>query len=214
MNIRNIILPATGPASNGSSGRADGLYRHAYIFVAFVLVLIFLGFARDFPRLTTFPLVLHVHAGVAMLWMALVITQTFLISRDNVRVHRKLGQMSFVLAPLLVLTATGILYVMLTFDPDKFPLKRADPRLPLAYADLGVLAYFALFYVLAMLYRRDFRRHQRYLLASTFVVVPAALGRIIQQMHTYAHFGHLSAGMSVVRLGAPLANGMPSFSAA
>ncbi len=170
----------------------DSLYRHAYIYIALIFIFIFVGFFPDyFSRLGKTDLVHHIHAVFAMLWMVLVVTQTWLIGHDNVRWHRRLGKSSFVLAPMLVITALDMVHLAL--GRGTTPLKLGDGRIALAYIDISLLLYFVLFYTLAIVNRRDFRKHQRFMVATAFVVIPPALGRI---PFFYMFPGRLSAWMS------------------
>jgi len=169
--------------------KKDSMYRHAYIYIALIFVFIFIGFFPDyFSRLGKTDLIHHTHAFFAMLWMVLVVTQTWLISHDNVQWHRRLGKLSFVVAPALVVTALEMVHLALGRGSN--PLKLGDGRIALAYIDIGLLFYFILFYALAIANRRDFRRHQRFMVSTAFVVIPPALGRI---PFFYMFPGHLSA---------------------
>ena len=169
--------------------KKDSIYRHAYIYIALIFIFIFVGFFPDyFSRLGKTDLIHHIHAIFAMMWMVLVVTQTYLIGHDNVHWHRRLGKLSFVLAPLLVITALEMVHIALTRGTN--PLILGDGRIALAYIDVGLLVYFVLFYTLAIVNRKDFRRHQRFMVSTAFVVIPPALGRI---PFFYMYPGHLSA---------------------
>ena len=48
------------------------------------------------------PWVVHFHAWVMMAWVGLYLTQNFLVFSDNVAVHRKLGWLSVILIPAIV----------------------------------------------------------------------------------------------------------------
>ena len=49
------------------------------------------------------PLVVHLHAFVMMGWVGLYLTQNFLVFSDNVALHRRLGWLSVVLVPAILL---------------------------------------------------------------------------------------------------------------
>lgn len=48
------------------------------------------------------PWVVHVHAFVMLAWIGLYLVQNFLVMSDNVAVHRRLGWLSVVLVPAIV----------------------------------------------------------------------------------------------------------------
>lgn len=154
----------------------DSMYRHAYIYIASLFLLIALGFLPlRFEPSARFSMIEHIHGIFAMAWMGLIVTQTWLIGHDIVHWHRRLGKLSFVLAPMLVITAFATVQSLLAI----FPLKAGDPRLAIAYLDVGLLIYFILFYVLAIVHRRDFRRHQRFMVCTAFIAIPVSLGRVL-----------------------------------
>ncbi|HKJ34050.1 MAG TPA: hypothetical protein VKA34_19625 [Balneolales bacterium] len=169
--------------------KKDSIYRHAYIYIALIFIFIFVGFFPDyFSRLGKTDLIHHIHAIFAMMWMVLVVTQTYLIGHDNVLWHRRLGKLSFVLALMMLITALDMVHLAL--GRGTAPLKLGDGRIALGYIDISLLVYFILFYTLAIINRRDFRKHQRYMVSTAFVVIPPALGRI---PFFYMYPGHLSA---------------------
>lgn len=160
--------------------KKDTVYRHAYIYIASLFLLIAFGFLPlKFEPFARFSLIEHFHGIFAMGWMILIVAQTYLIGHDNVSWHRQLGKLSFVLAPMLVITAFATVVGLLAIDPVKFPLKVGDPRLVIGYLDFGLLVYFIMFYVLAIVNRRDFRRHQRFMVCTAFIAIPVSFGRIL-----------------------------------
>ncbi|HKI47178.1 MAG TPA: hypothetical protein VKA08_17740 [Balneolales bacterium] len=175
-----------------SEVKKDTMYRHAYIYVASLFLLIAFGFLPlRFVPAAKVSLIEGIHGIFAMAWICLVVTQTWLIGHDNVRWHRRLGKSSFVLAPMLVITAFATLWTILAYgSAHGFPLKHGGPGLALAYLDSGLLIYFILFYVLAIVYRHDFRRHQRFMVCTAIVAIPPSLGRVL--------FRHVSSNMSFV----------------
>ncbi len=175
-----------------SKVKKDTLYRHAYIYIALIFPIIFLGFfPLKFVPIARITQIEAIHGIFAMAWMGLVVAQTWLIGHNNVRWHRRLGKSSFVLAPMLVITAFATLWIILSYgSAHGFPLKTGSPGLALAYLDLGLLVYFVLFYVMAIVYRHDFRRHQRFMVCTVLVAIPPSLGRVL--------FRHVFPDMSFV----------------
>lgn len=155
--------------------KKDAIYRRAYIWIALIFVFIGVGFFPSyFSRLSETDLAHHIHAVIGISWMLLVLAQTYLIGHGGVRWHRRAGVLSFVLAPLLVIT--GIYMTQLNLADGHLEL--GDGRLGLAYENVGLLLYFSLFYALAIIHRHDFRRHQRYMVCTAFVAIPPAVARI------------------------------------
>src|SRR5687767_2740643 len=93
-----------------------------YLLLALALVVfVVVGFAPSYylriltapPALTT---VLHVHALVFTVWMALFLAQVGLVAADRVELHRKLGIASAIFACIVV--AVGVLSVLETTISD------------------------------------------------------------------------------------------------
>src|SRR5688500_6184127 len=49
--------------------------------------------------------IIHIHFVLVMLWIAMLITQPFLIKFKKLSTHRLLGKVSYVLVPLLLISA-------------------------------------------------------------------------------------------------------------
>src|SRR5687768_182307 len=73
-----------------------------------VLIILFWGFYRTyivfFPAFEGFQFIHHFHGVLMLVWMALLIIQPWLIARRKHRIHKLIGRLSFVLAPLLIIS--------------------------------------------------------------------------------------------------------------
>lgn len=163
-----------------SSARGRSSF-YTWVAVATFLV-VFAGFARTFYLKTLFgtrslPFYLHLHGFVFTLWFVLFFVQARLVARHRVDLHRRLGILGAVLAPLAACLAAGV---------SIHALKRrylADPTLlsldlrPFAL-DLGSSLTFVLLVVCALYLRRRADVHKRFMaLASCSLLLPA-IGRI------------------------------------
>src|SRR4051812_1590971 len=93
-----------------------------------------------------------VHGGFAMVWMALLVVQAWLIGHGHERVHKWLGRTSLVIAPGLVISAFMVLL-------DSLPTGGAahfsrELLTILVWIDVWSLSLFSLLYVLAIAHRR------------------------------------------------------------
>ena len=84
-------------------------YRYLGYFFLLFIPLIFFGFYKTYiNQFPTFENVkhgyIHVHAAIAILWVALVIVQPFLIVNKKLAWHRKIGKLSYFIFPLLILS--------------------------------------------------------------------------------------------------------------
>lgn len=135
------------------------------------------------------PAIIHTHFVFMALWVLMLIVQPFLIKK-KLSVHRILGKASYVLVPLVLLTAW-----LLTRDEyyrkidrfqndavkgvnnlSEFEILKAASVNPAAL--FGVI-WFATFYLLAIKYRKQSTKHARYMLATALVLLSPPLDRII-----------------------------------
>lgn len=171
--------------------------RWIFVFMAlFFLLTVFAGFiptsiakvaAIQAGTRPAFPAVLHIHAVLMGTWIMLLLTQTSLVATNHRALHQKLGLVSVVLVPAMVLT--GFILVPTNFhiiwglDPAQFPpemiaaRKFAISNIALAQIRIGIL--FPFFIGLALYYRkRDSNTHKRLMFLATVLPLPAAFDRI------------------------------------
>jgi hypothetical protein len=196
MNVEVMTVPARFVASH----RADRL---VYIFMATLFILVAaVGFGpRLFATLegarpVEAPLV-HVHAFLMGFWLLLLLAQTSLVATDRRQLHQTLGQVSFVLAPLML-----ILMVALTVTPYYVFFAGGPPAATLDPVVVGRRVAFTLFVqgrdalLFAILYswavrarRASLETHKRMMVMATFVVLDAAVGRMDWLPHGYSGVG-------------------------
>jgi len=111
-----------------------------------------------------------------MTWMAMLIVQPLLIHFNKVPIHRIIGRLSFVIAPLLVVSI---------FLVTKMVYFRVDPPLPhdvkigeMALS-LSNLFAFAFLYIMAIANRRYTYAHMRYMIGTSLLMIGPGLGRAL-----------------------------------
>lgn len=110
---------------------------------------------------------IHIHATIAILWIAMLITQPFLIVNKNYKLHRIIGRLSYIVFPLLILSfIPQIVRIILHDDPRGIFFPIADCVLMVA------------FYLLAIYHRKNSNVHMRYMIAVALVLLFPTLGRI------------------------------------
>ena len=111
-----------------------------------------------------------------MIWMAMLIVQPLLIRFNKVSIHRIIGKLSFVIAPLLVVSI---------FLVTKMVYLRADP--PMSHEErvgdmalsLSNLFAFAFIYMMAIANRRYTYSHLRYMIGTSLLMIGPGLGRAL-----------------------------------
>lgn len=155
-------------------------YRGIVYFFIGVFIFVFLGFFRSyfslFPSFAGITPSLHFHAFVMLTWVTLLVAQPILIAKKKTVAHRYLGYFSYGLVPLII-------YMLLLMYRNQYTrLEHEIPRkenLALLFLPLTDLVPFTIFYVLAIVNRKNVARHMRYMICTAIVVLSAGLFRIV-----------------------------------
>ena len=158
------------------AARAELFWHRMAIGLAVFIVLGFLQFAlRGFVDPVAAPFWVHLH-GVAMLaWLALLIVQPTLVSRDNLALHRRLGWAGAALA--ILITCLGIFTGIASLVLNRFPPFFTPPYF-LALTTVESLV-FGLMVWAAVRRRHTTAWHRRLMIGATIVILEPALGRIL-----------------------------------
>ena len=146
------------------------IFRQAVWFFAALGVLVLWGFWSSYfsNPLQLSGAVFHVH-GIAMsAWCALLISQALLIRLDHRPAHRRFGQVSYALAPVIFVTM--LVLIRDTSPPDGL-------RYMFHFYLLGAAVLFATFYLLAIAARKTPQRHARLMICTVFPMYSAATDR-------------------------------------
>lgn len=148
------------------------------------------------------PLVVHFHAASMSIWLLLLLAQSVLAYSDRLDVHRRLGLVSLVLAPCIMVSMYGMdLYGVETFNVETTVVASA-----VAPPDLGAqlrqytasillihgASYFLfpVFFLWAIFARRkDNETHRRMMILATLVLMIPGLGRLLSVTRILPDFG-------------------------
>ena len=154
------------------------VYRNTAIFIILIMFGIQWGFYQtytsQFPNFIDKTVTIHVHGILLMMWMVLLIVQPLLISTGRAKLHRSIGKVSYVLGPLIIISM---------FLVGKGSYVRHSGVVPekdlLATMVLDIRGYisFAIFWALAMLYRKNSGAHMRYMIATGIIAIGPGVGR-------------------------------------
>ena len=165
------------------------VYRNLGYWFLLLSVLVFAGFYITYFSVFLQPkaFIIHVHFALMALWIAMLIAQPFLIKYRKLAIHRMLGKTSYVLVPLALVSAFAMVrysyYRELNpnvaqglnqFSKDEI-LQRAAGIQAIA---LFYVAWFILFYILAVSNRRRTPIHSRYMLATALTLLGPTVDRI------------------------------------
>ena len=147
-----------------------------YFFIGILLVTI-VGFTPSyFSKLpsqeTTFNFYIHFHAFNMLLWLAILISQPFLIRNNHIKWHKGIGKFTYVFFPVLVLSVFLLIHDRLQITSDipehlrfYFPIKDLFVIIPC--------------YILAMYFRKNPMYHARFMIGTSFQLIEPGLARAV-----------------------------------
>ncbi len=135
----------------------------------------FFGYFSTVARSGQVPMVIHLHAIVAMAWFALLCVQPFLIRANRPDLHRLLGWLSLVLVIAFLFTGLQVTKLFYLKGIEQMP---RDTVLSLLSQFFTGLVLFTLFYVLALMKRRRVYSHVAFMVAASLAAATPGLARL------------------------------------
>lgn len=156
----------------------EKVYRNSALLVVLIIFGVQWGFYKtytsQFPEFPNVTYIIHLHGAALMAWLVMLVVQPLLIATGRNQLHRKLGQLSWVLGPfaitMLFLVGRGAYYRV----PD--PLNTPD-FLSTMVLDIRGFLSFAIFWALAMVNRKEHNAHMRYMLATGLLGIGPGVAR-------------------------------------
>ena len=154
------------------------IYRNTAIFIILIMFGVQWGFYQvytsQFPNFKDATLTIHIHGAVLISWLVLLIVQPLLIQAGKTKLHRTIGQVSWVLGPLVI-------FMLFLVGRNSFirhsPFVPEQEMLATIVLDMRGWISFAIFWALAMTYRKDSASHMRYMIATGIIGIGPGLGR-------------------------------------
>lgn len=179
------------------------LFPNVQWWFLFLVPVTFLGFYPSyFSRLLDDNLSLfHFHAIFMMLWIAIAITQPFLIKQNKTKLHQRIGKISYGIMPLVFITTFLVIrhtyHNFIHTETEKVissisNLDEAEVNAKAAtYVMIGVIyfVWLVLFYALAILNRKIKLFHATYMFAAVLTLLGPTIDRILYQVYEYAGIG-------------------------
>lgn len=149
----------------------------ASILIAALVPLVVLAF---WPMYLSRPLTssdryTHLHALAGTLWLAMLIAQPLSVHKYRYGIHRALGRVSYVLAPLFFVAGILLSHHRLTsMDEATFAAEGYSHFLPF-YAS----AVFAAAYLFGLCFRQLPEAHGRFMLLTVIPLIDPVIGRVL-----------------------------------
>jgi uncharacterized membrane protein YozB (DUF420 family) len=181
---------AGGEPSQGIGGVSKPFATAMIAGIIALIALIHFGFfetyIKFFPKFESgrpgrfgpieFNWIMHAHGIVMMGWVFMLLVQPIMIRSGKKDLHRRVGKLSYVWAPLVVLS----LYLA-NQDAYHRNLGTAGEVQAVAFLTLTFpgLIFFAVLYGLAMYYKKTPHLHMRFMCSTAFLFIPPALDRAL-----------------------------------
>lgn len=129
--------------------------------------------------ITSMPWLLHVHGAVFVSWFVLFCVQARLIGTKNLRLHRRLGKSSLVIAVAMVIL--GYLVMRGAYVNPKFSIAEMSPAASLMFPFTDIVN-FMFAYGLALKFRGNAATHKRFMLLSGILIMDPAVARLVDTL--------------------------------
>lgn len=147
-------------------------YKYLGYFLLLLVPITFAGFFKTyFAQFPNFeekigPFI-HLHALIASIWILMLIAQPILIFNKKYHLHKKIGRLSYIIFPLLILSF--IPHLITKFETGDISAM---------FFPIGDSILLILFYSLAIYNRKKSSRHMRYMIGTALVFLGPTIGRI------------------------------------
>lgn len=161
------------------------LYKNTgYVFIilfVFVMVGFFKTYFSLFPGFNAnITYVVHIHFVFLMSWIILLMLQPLLIRYKRYDAHRFVGRLTYFIAPAIVLSLISLMFKHY-YDVDMrgWPIEDVIGRF---YFQGVHTISFAVFYILAVVHKKNTYLHATYMIATGIVFIKPSLTRVL--LHT------------------------------
>lgn len=149
----------------------------AFFFVFIIALIIwelYRVYIKAHPVFTSIAIIRYFYVAMVLAWVTLSIIQLLLIKYQKDELHKKLGKISYILAPILLLSLFFIAKDNFINIALIWPKKQN-----IAVLALSVIPFFAFatLYILAMINKKNMAYHMRYIAGSLLVLMAPAIGK-------------------------------------
>lgn len=140
--------------------------------------------------------VMHFHGMMMIGWLLMLLVQPILILKGRLKLHRLVGRLSYVLAPLVLLTM--YLVTRASLDRVVAPEEQAAVVARRMALDMPLIIFFATLYILAVVYRHRTLLHSRYICSTAFMLISPPLARTLRAYFDYNREGSIDLSRTII----------------
>lgn len=154
--------------------------------IIFGMLLLCIGFqigfhptyTQYFPKFQKFTWLHHIHGALMASWIFLLVIQPILIHKRKFKAHRFVGKLSYITAPLMMLS----MFLILRFSYHKYIANSTiEKEIANQASTIMQLFSFAILYTLAIIYRKHTFYHIRFIIGTALLMITATFGRIFYE---------------------------------
>lgn len=194
MKLQNVFGEETEKpkvvADPNERSLSSAVINRIIIGIILLIVVIQIGFFKTyiqhFPKFeeytaghggTEYNIIMHFHGMMMMGWVWMLLLQPILIFKGKIKLHRRIGSLSYVLAPLVLLS----LYLANWDQYHNLSASQGETAAIKAIAvTLPEAVFFAIVYSLAIYYRQQPSLHMRFMCSTAFLFINPAMGRMFR----------------------------------
>jgi len=147
-----------------------------------VFIIVHIGFhatyIQYFPAFEEFTWLHHIHGALMASWVFLLVLQPVLILYRKFAAHRFFGKLSYVIAPLMIISMLIIARVSYHRWVGEYGSVEVFSWQSVTWMQLLM---FLLFYSLAIYYKKNTFRHMRFMIGTAIIMVGPSLSRILNE---------------------------------
>ncbi len=149
-----------------------------WLFLA-ITIISFTGFYKTyfqyFPRFENISIITHLHFIIFLSWFIVLIAQPILIKQKKYALHRKVGKLTYFLAPIMVIS---ILVMIKSSVSDNLLTSKEGAAIAFTGAILDAIM-FSLFYVYSIINKNRVRQHVVGIIGASLIILNPGLGRLV-----------------------------------
>ena len=153
-------------------------YKNISVLFILILIGILWGFHKpytmEFPDFKSFQMTDHIHGGLMMSWLLMLIAQPIFIVTGRIKTHRAIGKLAYIIGPMITIYLFLIAQLGYHKGADNPEIARAVMVL-----DLRGLFFFTTLYVLALSYRKTTAYHMRFMIGTGLLMIGPGFGRAL-----------------------------------
>lgn len=150
-----------------------------FISVAIVsLAGFFNSYIQFLPEVRKFQLAIHLHFAAFVCWFALLIIQPILIRKRKYNLHRKIGKLSYLIAPIILVT---ILILVRNQVQRELLMSKENAAFTGLIGLLDAIS-FSIYFTIAMVNKNNHRWHVAFIIAATLIILNPGMSRLLNQL--------------------------------